>query len=306
MLSFKQKIFISYVVIYLIFILFMLPFGSHTVKKIVNMGMEERANEIIQKIQTAKNEDGMIRLLKEEKALTFFRFSVIADDYLVLYDSHAKRILGPQFSQQHLVRHTEVIDAFDNGVGYSEGYSELLGQKLVYFAKEFKFQGKSYVLRTALPYKYVSQLTHDFEEGFFLVSSAVLLIFGLITWIAIKRLTAPIEKIIEAVRPYQEEQIDTIPLIKTLSMNPQDDFGKLALTLNSLSEKIQKQIDTLKSERNEKEAVLETLIEGVIAVDHKMTITYANKIALQFLEKEGINIIGTPFDSTCTPYAISY
>lgn len=301
MLSFKQKIFITYAVIYLLLIALMLPFGGHTVRKIVNMGMEDRADEMIEKIQTAKDDDALIKLLKDQKSLIFFRISVISDEYKVLYDSHTKRLLGPQFSQDHVVNHPEVIDAFEHGVGYSEGYSELLGEHFTYMAKAFDFHGKKYVLRTAFPYKYVVQLTHDFEKGFFVISSAALLLFGLITWLMINRLTAPINKIIEAVRPYQEGTVSTIPTVQTLRMDKKDEFGKLAQTLNSLSEKIQKQIDTLTNERNEKAAVLEALIEGVIAVDSNMTITYANKTALQFLDKERNNLVGNTFDSSIEP-----
>ncbi len=298
MLSFKQKIFIAYLVIYIILIALMFPFGNRSVKKIVNMGMEDRAKEMILKIQTAKNDDGLIRVLKEQKSLVFFRISVINDDYKVLYDSHTKRLLGPRFSQEHVVHHPEVIDAFEHGVGYNEGYSELLGQKFAYMAKSFNFHGKTYVLRTAFPYKYVVQLINDFEIGFFILSSAVLLLFGLMTWLVINRLTAPINEIIKAVRPYQEGLVDAIPKVHSLNINHGDEFGKLARTLNSLSERVQKQINTLTQERNEKKAVLESLIEGVIAVDREMVITYANKIALQFLKMENKEIVGTVFDES--------
>lgn len=298
MLSFKQKIFITYVVIYVILIALMFPFGAHTVRRIVNMGMEDRAEEMIQKIKAAKDDDAMIRLLKEQKSLIFFRISVITDEYKVLYDSHTKRLLGPQFSQENVVNHPEVVDAFEDGVGYSEGYSELLGQKFSYMAKSFDFHGKTYVLRTAFPYKYLIQLTHDFEIGFFVVSSVVLLLFGLMTWLMINRLTAPINRIIEAVRPYQEGIVDTIPTIQSLNPNQKDEFGKLAQTLSSLSEKIQRQIDSVTQERNEKEAVLEALIEGIIAVDRTMVITYANKTALHFLKQDNKTLVGHVFDES--------
>lgn len=298
MFSFKQKIFITYAVVYLLLILLMFPFANKSVSKIVNMGMADRAQEMISKIQTAKNDDALIRLLKEQKSLNFFRISVITDEYKVLYDSHTKRLLGPRFSQEHVVHHSEVIDAFEHGVGYNEGYSELLGQKFAYMAKSFNFHGKTYVLRTAFPYKYMVQLTNDFEFGFFTLVSAVLLLFGLMTWLVINRLTAPINQIIQAVRPYQEGLVDTIPTVQSLNMNRRDEFGKLARTLNSLSDRVQKQINTLTQERNEKKAVLESLIEGVIAVNREMIVTYANNIALKFLGLKDSQIVGKTFDKS--------
>lgn len=298
MLSFKQKIFLAYTIIYFLLIALMFPFSKHAVGRIVYMWMEERSQELIREIQATQNDESLFRLLREQKTLTFFRFSLITDEYKVIYDSHAQRVIGPQFSQQHVVHHPEVVDAFENGTGYSVGYSELLGQEFAYMGTSFDFRGKKYVLRTALPYKYVVQLTQDFEFGFFVVSSAVLLLFGFMTWLVINRLTAPINKVIKAVAPYQEGVVDTIPKIQTLSMDERDDFGKLAYTLNSLSEKIQQQIDSLRHERNEKEAVLESLVEGVVAVDRKMAITYANRTALQFLDLKGESVLGRIFDGT--------
>ena len=110
--------------------------------------------KLIEKIQTAPNDEALIRRLKEQKALVFFRISVINNERKVLYDSHTKRILGPRFSQEYVVEHPEVFDAFKMGRGYSEDYSELLGQKFAYLAIAFDFHGKTYVLRTAFPYKY--------------------------------------------------------------------------------------------------------------------------------------------------------
>lgn len=297
MFSFRQKIFITYVVIFIIFILGMYPFANQAVKKLAIKAMRDRATELIDKIQSAPNNDALIRRLKEQKGLVFFRVSVITDEGKVLYDSHTKRLLGPRFSQEYVVDHPEVTEAFKNGVGYNEEYSELLGQKFSYFAKAFDFHGKTYVIRTAFPFKYVTELTHDFEIGVIALAAIILLLFSIMTWFVINHLTSPIQQIIYAVKPYQEGLQKTIPEIKLKGGNPSDEFAKLADTLNSLSRKIQKHIDTLTIERNEKEAVLESLGEGVVAIDNNMNVTYANNMALKILEVEKVDLIGKNFSS---------
>lgn len=282
MLSFRQKIFIGYVVAFLIFTLMMFPFVSQWVNHIVVKSMEDRATEIIANIKEAPNNEALVRRLKDQKSLIFFRVAVISSEQKVLYDSHTKRLLGPKFSQDYIVDHPEVLQAFQEGVGYHEGYSELLGQKFDYLAKTFDFHGKTYVLRTAFPHQYMLELTRDFEIGFVGFSTAILLLFSFMTWFIIHYLTQPIQKIIKAVKPYQEGSQTTLPAIDLgRPVNPRDDFDKLALTLNSLSAKIQRHINTITEERNEKEAILESLVEGVIAVDMNMNISYANNMALK-------------------------
>jgi two-component system, OmpR family, phosphate regulon sensor histidine kinase PhoR len=300
MLSFRQKIFISCVVVFLVFITMTFPLVTHIVRTIAAKSMEDRADELIAKIQSAPNNDALIRRLKDQKSLVFFRVSVISNDRKVLYDSHTKRLLGPRFSQEYIVDHPEVLEAFDHKIGYSEDYSELLDQKFSYLAKAFDFHGKTYVIRTAFPYKYFNDLTRHCEIGFLALTSAILLLFSIMTWLIINHFTRPIQQIINAVTPYQEGKQTTIPEIR-LSTNPNDEFSKLAMTLNSLSVKIQKHIDNLTAERNEKEAILESLVEGVIAIDKDMTITYGNNMALKLLDAKPENLIGHHFTAANQP-----
>jgi two-component system phosphate regulon sensor histidine kinase PhoR len=295
MFSFRQKIFISYLAMFIVFIVLMLPFVTHWVQRIVLQTMEARVTEIIANIQDAPNNDALIRRLKDQKSLMFFRSSIITNERKVLYDSHAKRILGPKFSQDYIVEHPEVQQAFEEGMGYHEDYSQLLHQKFSYFAKAFNFHGKTYVLRTAFPYQYIKEILHDFEFGFFALSILILLLFSLMTWFAIHYLTRPINRIIKAVKPYQEGTETSLPAIDIGKGSPNDEFNKLAMTLNTLSEKIQSHIDSLTDERNEKETILESLVEGVIAVDVDMQVTYSNMMALKLINAHHTDYLGKPF-----------
>jgi two-component system, OmpR family, phosphate regulon sensor histidine kinase PhoR len=300
MFSFRQKIFFTYIIVFLFFVAITFPLATYMVRSISAKVIEDRTDEIISKIQSAPNNDALVRRLKEEKQLIFFRISIIDNDRRVIYDSHAKRLLGPRFSQEYVVDFPDVMEAFESGEGSHVDYSELFEQKFFYFAKAFDFHGKRYVIRTAFPYKYVADLTEDTEISFLGLISLILLLFSILTWLIINHFTKPIQQIINAVTPYQEGKQTSIPEIH-LKTSPDDEFGKLALTLNSLSAKIQKHIDTLTAERNEKAAILESLVEGVIAVDGQMQITYSNKKSLKMLGKRQDELIGQNFDHTILP-----
>ncbi len=301
MLSFHKKIFISFVLAFVIIIGVLFPFTASTVRKISYKAMEDKSEELIAKLISAPNNDALVRRLKEQRVLFFFRISVITDERKVLYDSHTKRLLGKRFSQEYTVDHPEILEAFQKGVGYHEDYSELLGQKFSYFAKAFDFHGKTYVLRTAFPYKYITDLTHDFEVGMIVVAVVILTLFTLMTWFIITYLTKPIQQIIDAIQPYQEGEEFLLPEIK-IQKNSSDEFLKLASTLNSLTKKIQRQIESLIQERNEKRAVLESLVEGVIAIDSQMLITYANETILRFLNiRSRDDILGKAFTFELQP-----
>lgn len=297
MFTFRQKILITYVVIVLLFIGIMFPFASHTIRSLFIKVMEDRANEIITNIKDAPNNKALVLALKKQKRLIFFRISVITNERKVLYDSHTRKLLGEPFSQEYVIAHPEVIEALKHGVGYHEDHSALLSQTFSYIAKAFDFHGKTYVVRIAFPYKHVSEITNEFKLGFTALGSAILVLFSLMTWFSINLLTRPIQRIITVVNAYQEGEQNSLPVISSSWIKPHDEFGKLAHTLNSLSVKVQKHIDSLTDEKNEKKAILESLVEGVIAVDENMDVTYANQSALKFLNCHSDDFLGLPLTS---------
>jgi two-component system phosphate regulon sensor histidine kinase PhoR len=303
MLSFRQKIFISYLVVFLVFIALMFPFAAKTVKNLVYRSMKMRTEELIAKVQSAPNNAELIRRVKDQKGQIFFRVGIITNEHKSLYDTAAKRLLGPRFTQEYVVDHPEVLEAFEKGSGYNEDYSDILSQKFIYLATAFDFHGKTYVMRSAFPYKYVTDLTRDFELGFLILSSFVLLLFTLMMGLIIHHLTSPIQQIITDIAPYQEGRTPNLPEIMLRNPRSSDDFSRLANTLNSLSAKIQTHIDTITYEKEEKEAILESLIEGVIAIDGNMRITYVNDMALRLMNSTASqNILGEDFSILDQPH----
>lgn len=296
MLTFRKKIFASYVLIFIAFIILMSSAASWIVKRVVEQVMENRAHELISRIQNSQDDEMMVRRLKELKPLIFFRVSLINNDKKVLYDSHTKRLLGPRFSQEHVVNHKEVLEAFKTGFGYAEDYSEILLQKFAYTAVAFDFHGKTYVLRTAFPFRYVKELIDDLEIAFFILGTMVLALFSFMTWFIINHFTKPVQELISTVSLYRENERNPLPEMRAiLGKLGSEDVGKLAATLVSLSERLATQIGSLREERNEKEVLLESLVEGVIAVDPNIVVSFANESALQLLDLSKEEIIGRSF-----------
>ena len=56
----------------------MFPFMTRWVQKIVFQSMEARATEIITNIKDAPNNEALVRRLKDQKSLMFFRSSIIS------------------------------------------------------------------------------------------------------------------------------------------------------------------------------------------------------------------------------------
>ncbi len=305
MFSFRQKVFIAYLVVLLAFLAVLSPFVSHSVQRIVRNSLEQRAVELITRVETAPNLAGLIDALRAREAYLFFRVSLIDAEGRVLYESRIVSPLPEEYEgtpADYLRNNPEIGEAFQHGTGYAEGYSYRFKQKLAYMAKEFIFHGERYVLRIAFPLPQIEEVSRDIELGFLTLGAVVLVLFSVLSWTVIYHLSRPIQKIILAVKPYQEGLQDHIPEIDLgRMMATKDDFVLLAQTLNSLSKRITHQINTLTSERNEKEAILESLVEGVVAVDKQMQVTYANQMSLKILGMERLDFVGQPLDRNKHP-----
>jgi signal transduction histidine kinase len=295
-ISFRRKVFISQFLLLLVFIALLFPFVGKAVAQIVHKVLHESTDELISQLQTAQNEKEMISILKNQEQDVFFRVSLLNNQGQLVYDVHVERLFGEKYTPFYPTEHPEVVEAIQKGYGYNEGYSQIFHRKFAYVAEAFNFHGQKYILRAAFPFAQVEDLIRNFNAGFLIFSLFILLFFSLLTWIILARLSRPIQKIIRAIEPYQGghlEQLPEIPLDKTI--HPNEDFGKLALTLNSLSEKIRSQIKNLTEEKNEKEAILESLGEGVIAVDADLNVRYVNFIGSKMLGVPKRHLIGKPF-----------
>jgi two-component system phosphate regulon sensor histidine kinase PhoR len=295
MLSFRKKILIGYFSVFLIFFVILFPFASRSVKQITFNAMRSRADSLIEIIQTSPNEEAMIRKLKDLKHLVFFRVTMINSNRQVIYDTHVTKALMTDLNPYYEVDNPEVAEAFARGVGHSERYSQLMEQHFFYMARAYSFHGETHILRTAIPSEYMTDLTRDIELNFLTLVVGMLILFSLMTFVIIHYFSRPIQQIIDVIKPYQEGSEKTIPKIVLEATSPNDDFGRLAETLNSLSARVESQIHSLTLERNEKEAVLESLVEGVIAVDSDLKIIYANRRASDIMHMEREELIGKPF-----------
>jgi|GEM_PF-271367 two-component system phosphate regulon sensor histidine kinase PhoR len=293
-LSFRQKIFFSQFVVFFLFLLLLFPFGQQTVSQIVRHSLEESGADLINQLKKQPSEAAMVEYLKGQELFVFFRLSLINDDCLLIYDSQLFHQPQGETSPLYPSAHPEVVEAFKSGAGYTVGWSDIFQRKFANVAVRFYFHGKPYVLRTAVPFAQVEILMRNFQIGIFSIDIIFLLFFSVATWFIFSRLSRPIHDIIDAVRAYQGDKEESLPQIH-LQGAVDDDFTRLAQTLNSLSEKVRSHIRTLIEEKNEKEAILESLVEGVIAVDADGFIRYVNFTGSKMLGVPKRHLIGHPF-----------
>ena len=240
----------------------------------------------------------MLETMQTEGEFIFQRITLYDFDGQILYDSHGPNgaIKKPQSKSRE--KETEIERAIHYGRGYSEFYSDEFHETFAYVALSFESHGQKYVLRTGFPYEEIREFTVDFKVGFLLLGAFVLMLYSIMTWVVIHRLTRPIQQIIDAILPYQQGRDEYPPRIE---LKETGEFSKLAFTLNSLTERIQKQIENLMRQKKETEGILESLDEGIVALDTSAKVTFANQVACGMLRVSHDMLMGQSLDQIKSP-----
>lgn len=294
-LSFRAKIILSQLILFIIFFAVLMPFVENTVAGIVQRTFVTETKSLIEVLEPAQTDQEMIEIMEREKIFLFTRVSLFNDQCDEIFDTLLTQKELKEIDKEGL---SEIKTALTNGYGYIERVSSYYGVRFVFIALAFESHGQTFVLRTSYPYGQIEEMMKDFEKSFLILGSFILAFFMLMTWLIFVRLSQPIEQIIQAIKPYQEGQTDEFPYVElSEKVGEKDELRKLANTLNFLSERVKSQVQKIREERNEKEAILESLGEGVIAVDATRRMQYVNFMAAKMLGASRKQLIGATLDS---------
>ncbi len=274
--SFRQKFFLSAFFIFACFLILLAPFSEYLIEKMVRKTLSKTSKAIIESLKTCSDVPCMINYIRTQERFVFFRVTLVDEELHVLYDIHPEHQDMEKLPLLIPGEHPEIKKAFKTGEGFFIGYSSQFNEKLVSIAEAFTAQGQPYVLRVSTPFSQVEILMQQFRIGLYTINTAFMIAFiAGVGWV-FYRLSRPIRKISDTIRPYAEGQIDTLPKIE-IKQKISNDFDALAATLNSLSDKVRQQIRIVVDERNEKESILDSLMEGVVAIDGEGIVRYANQ-----------------------------
>lgn len=296
MFSFRQKLFLSYLALFLLLFGGMYAVSGWVVRHTIEQTLFKRTQRILQQIDAEPDLASVESRLDALQHFLFFGITLFDASGRPIYDSMLEQLGSELAAGTQPTSDPEVQEAYQTGEGYAERYSDLIGQDLAFVALAFSFHGERLVLRAAFPISQVVELADEFRFSFLTVGTILLILFVVFTSVITHHFSRPINKIIRAIQPYQEGREDQLPQIQLPEARAKrDEFGKLAYTLNSLSDRIESHIQTLTNERNERASILDSLVEGVVAVDMEGRVIYANAMALKLLKRTKEGCIGYPF-----------
>ena len=223
------------------------------------------------------------RLCRHLGDKTAARITVILPDGEVVGDSHET----PARMDNHADR-PEIRAALTNGRGMQMRYSHTLKQNLLYVARRISQDDEPLgVVRTSVTVSSIEQSLQDALWRNFLAVVAVAVVLSLLSLWITRRISRPLEQLKQgAARLAQGELDHHLPSAET------EEVDTLAEVLNQMAQQLAERIRTVETQRNEREAILSSMVEGVLAVDGQQRVISLNAAAAQLLPVDAHSALG--------------
>lgn len=207
------------------------------------------------------------RWSQEAGARARARVTVINPQGIVLADSQH----DPETMENHANR-PEIRKAIQSGVGASLRHSATLNKDLCYLALRVNYRGQpASVLRLAVPLE-------DVDVAISAVRWRILgasLLAALVALGTAYFFSRSFTRRIDRLRAFAEGLVDAR---FSGSAHPveDDELGALARSLNRMSAQLRELVNRLSLESARREAILTSMVEGVLAVDGELRVTFCN------------------------------
>jgi two-component system phosphate regulon sensor histidine kinase PhoR len=215
------------------------------------------------------------------------RVTYIAPDGVVMADSQQ----DPAGMDNH-GRRPEVLAALEVGRGSSLRFSDTLHERMMYFAhvargREDSGRSVLAIVRVAVPVTAIEQALGAVYlrvvlGGVVIASLAVVLALAVS-----RRLSRPLEELRAAA-----ERFAAGDLQMRIPIPGNDEIGRVARSMNHMAAELDDYIRAISSERNEREAVLSSMVEGVLAVDRGQHVIALNRAGARLLGLDAAQAVG--------------
>ena len=232
-------------------------------------------------------------LFEQIKALgkeTSYRFTLITNEGVVLSDSETgKRDIGPHGDRP------EIVQAKATGVGFSERFSATLEMPMIYLAVSLNDKPNSQdatkhegIVRVAASAQSINASISSLQKFITLFVVGLSTLTGiLMVWFS-TRTMRPLSNFADAARNVEK---GTYGRISGLNQR-NDEWGELADAFNQMQQVLSQRELGLKENSSRLEAVLSSMVEGVIALSKEGDVTMANNAACQMFSLIQPELIG--------------
>lgn len=280
----------SYLLITLLSLLMVVWYGSDALRQSYHertaADLESRAwllEEQIGNAMRSPQSDQVDALCSRLGQKTATRITVVLPSGKVLGDSEGV----PEEMDNHAER-AEIKAALAGRVVPQVRTSRTLGQDMMYVAVPVRRDGKTIgVLRTAMPVTAMDQALRAIQWKIALGGAVVALLAAGVSLFVSRRISRPLERLKRGAQGFAQGNLsDKLPV------GDSQEIAALAETLNQMAAELDERIRTVERQRNERDAILSSMVEGVLAVDSRQRLISLNEPGARLFGVDAQTVLG--------------
>lgn len=211
------------------------------------------------------------------------RITIILPTGRVIGDSDE----NPGKMENHANR-PEIRKALNGSAGSSIRYSNTLHQRMMYVAVPLQKTGTIIsVIRTALSVSAIDDVFRRLQASIVWGGLVIGLFAALFSFIASRYISRPIQEIKKGAEHFARGDFQY-----QLPYAPTEELNSLSDSLNQMALQLEERMQTISHQRNELEAVLSGMVEGVLAIDKDERVLSVNRAAAEIFESRPEKIQG--------------
>ena len=206
-----------------------------------------------------------------------YRVTLVGPGGELLGDSEVSE--GDLTDVENHAERPEVVAALSGAVGFAERQSATVGTRLLYGARSARLGESDVVIRIAAPLDDIDQAVRRGQRAVAVAGIFGMLLALVVAYLASRLLARPLVVLAERAGALAAGDFDQRAPLNT----PVAELGDLYAAFNRLSDELQVRLSELGHERDEMEALIDCMAEGVVALTEDARVIRINRAARSLL-----------------------
>ena len=200
------------------------------------------------------------------------RITVIAQGGKVLAESDKERAVMTSHADR-----PEIIQALAGRMGAAERFSDTLGESMMYVAVPVRSEGQVVAIaRTSQPLQAVDGAIRSMQLTLAAIAGGLAAALLLVLFVLLRKIARSLDDLQQGAQRFAGGDLQ-----HRLALPETKELHGLAGTLNTMAAQLDERMQMVARQRNEREAMLSSMVEGVLAVDRDERILQINRAAVQ-------------------------
>lgn len=284
------RLFVSYLTVTLLALVALAWYGSAIIDDALAHGLSGRLETttqlLAQRIEPllAENDVAAIRAMAQSaNRIDGSRITVILPDGKVIADTR----IDPERLENHADR-PEIAEALSGKIGHSKRYSTSVAEQLLYVAAPIG-RGDLVlgVVRASISRAQIYRQLRHYQVWLLSGVAIVGLVAAGLSWLLARRESRPVEAVAQAAQRLARGELH-----ERLPSHHVAEVARLSEAINQAAAQLEERSHRLGRKGHEQEAVLASMIEGVLAVDSDERIISINRAAAELVGAQAAELAG--------------